>query len=120
MGVHRKLRHDDPRKVLSYEYGESHPDCFNSSKQYRDYVWLMRGASEPKDTGVCLDCSPEYKARMMAEGRCEHPETKFVIWRGITGEYEQIGISDKSKYWKKMFKHVNILSEEELNGEDKQ
>ena len=45
------MERKDPRKVLNNHCAESYPACFNDAKQYRDYIWLMRQAAEPKDHG---------------------------------------------------------------------
>lgn len=39
----------------------------------------------------CHDCTAAYKAEMMVEGRCSHPEVTFVDIK-IWGGYETIGV----------------------------
>lgn len=113
------MRKDDPRKILSKPDAEFHPTCFESAAQYRDYVTLMRQAAEPFDSSYCLDCTPEYKSQMLAEGRCNHPETRFVIWSSNTQrEPEIIGVSNKSKYWKRVSAGVTILNWGDDDKED--
>lgn len=116
--AHRKINWKDPRKVLSSGYGETHPDCFNNAIEYRQYVWLMRQSDSPTDHGYCLDCSPEHKAQMLREGRCEHPETRFVIWVNRQREPEVIGVSNLSKFWNRVSRGENVLNWGS-DGEDK-
>lgn len=115
----RKINYNDPRKILNAGYGESHPDCFHNATEYRQYVWLMRQADAPVDNGYCLDCSPEYKNQMMQEGRCEHPETRFVVWVNRQKEPEVIGVSNVSKYWNRVQRGDTVLNWGS-DGEDKQ
>jgi hypothetical protein len=119
-GLKRKrMEHKDPRKVLNQTCAESYPACFNDARQYRDYIWLMRQAAEPKDHGFCLDCTPEHKAKMLQEQRCSHPETKFVVWANRFRETEVIGVSNRSRYWNRVCAGQTILNWGE-DGEDKQ
>jgi hypothetical protein len=117
--AHKKIDWRDPRKILSSKYGESHPDCFDNAIQYRQYIWLMRQADSPKDNGYCLDCTPEHKAKMMREGRCEHPETRFVVWVSRQKEPEVIGVSDVSIFWRRVMRGETVLNWGS-DGEDKQ
>jgi len=89
------------------------PPCFMSKQQHLDYMWMIRRVGQPMDSNnYCLDCTKEYKAEMMCEGRCEHPETRFVVWRTtykepitegkLSSKLNQpdvIGISNISKFW---------------------
>ena len=53
------------------------PPCFSCRS---DYVrWLDSGNRDSLPAGHCSDCLPSFKTRMMNAGRCEHPETYFVI-----------------------------------------
>jgi len=105
-----KMNHTDPRKVLNAPHGESHPDCFNDSKQYRDYLWLMKQSNSPQDNGYCIDCVQSHKEDMMSQGRCAHPETRFVIWRSRSGETEVIGVSNVSRFWSRAVKGDAIMN----------
>lgn len=111
----------DPRKVLLGSRAANHPSCFESAEQYRDYIHLMRQSSNPRDTGVCTDCTPEFKTKMLEEGLCDHPETRFVLWRNQHEEsVEVIGVSSESRFWKKVQRGESILNWSENEEEDKQ
>ena len=110
-GLPNVRRSRDPRKVLLGSRSASHPACFESPDQYRDYIHLMRQSSNPKDTGVCMDCTPEFKTQMLEEGLCDHPETRFVLWKnGFENEVEVIGVSNQSRFWKRVQKGESILN----------
>lgn len=58
----------------------TYPRCFDSQQHYQ---WWLEALEEcrikeghPKPT-YCSDCLPEFKKRMISEGRCEHPTVKF-------------------------------------------
>lgn len=36
--------------------------------------------SPPGEAGFCTDCTPEYQARMIEEGKCENPWIKFELY----------------------------------------
>jgi hypothetical protein len=119
-GLTVKRRSRDPRNVLLGSRAQTHPACFESSDQYRDYIHLMRQSSNPKDTGVCMDCTPEFKTRMLEEGLCDHPETRFVLWRNTyEQEVEVVGISNQSRFWKRVQKGEAILNWSDNEEEDK-
>lgn len=65
------------------------PPCFDSHKQWREYVvsWVVAhsifsGGTVAKrrlqKVDPCRDCSPAFKQARMKEGRCQHPETVFI------------------------------------------
>lgn len=117
-GSVQKRRTRDPRSVLLGSRAASHPACFESAEQYRDYIHLMRQSSNPKDTGVCLDCTPEFKTQMLEQGLCDHPETRFVLWRNPLEDCAEIvGVSCESRYWKKVQRGDAILNWSD-DGED--
>lgn len=88
--------HEDEQVRLNFEHHvglggckDKEPPCFDSHKQWREYVvsWVLahavaRGGTVAKrrlqKVDPCRDCSPSFKARAMAVGACEHPETVFV------------------------------------------
>lgn len=98
--------------VTQYKTWEK-PACFTDAEQYKDYMWLIRVVDQPLDEeNYCLDCSCEYQRKMIAEGRCAHPETKFVKWRTTfkvrneegklvvrEREADTLGISNISRFW---------------------
>ena len=106
----RNIADRDPDTTEQRGYGWK-PMCFKTYEQYKDYIHLMRQSTYPKDNGVCLDCTPEFKAEMMECGRCEHPETRFVLWKNETeGEVEMVGIGSDSRYWRRIQRGVTILN----------
>lgn len=113
------MEHNDPRLVLSGAHAQSCPDCFNSAAQYRDWMHLNRQASQPRDPNYCLDCTPEFKEQMLTQGRCRHPETRFVIWASQRREIELIGVCNKSPMWKRVIAGNTILNWGD-DGEDQQ
>lgn len=56
----------------------------------------------------------------MNEGRCNHPETRFVIWASRSRELEVIGVSNKSQFWGRVTAGQTILNWGDTDGEDKQ
>lgn len=114
----RYINYNDPRRVLNAKYGESHPDCFDNATAYRQYMWFIKEAASPKDRNYCLDCNPEHKSKMLAEGRCEHPETRFVVWVNKNREPEMIGVSNMSRFWHRVVKGESVFNWGE-DGEDK-
>lgn len=120
-GLVNKRRARDPRKVLLGSRASVHPACFEDSNQYRDYIHLMRASSEPRDTGVCMDCTPEFKTKMLEEGLCDHPETRFILWRNKHEEdVEVIGVSNESRFWHRVQRGEAILNWGDDEKENKQ
>lgn len=108
----------DPRRVLSGSHAQSHPPCFDSASQYRQWLYLETQSAGPRDRNVCLDCTPEYKDQMLKENRCTHPETRFVIWANKYKEIEVIGVCNRSPMWKRVTEGTAILNWREEDGED--
>lgn len=74
------------------------PACFAGKQEWKEYVvaWLMAGRQSEnrgKRVGVsyCRDCTVAFKAQMMEEGRCQHPETVFI--RADRGMGDVIGVA---------------------------
>lgn len=101
----------EAKSVAEYKSWEK-PDCFTNAKQFRDYMGLVKIVRQPADgDNYCLDCTVEYQQRMIAEGRCAHPETRFVRWRTTFKErdadgtlvtklnVDTVGISNASRFW---------------------
>ena len=51
----------------------SYPRCFRSQKAYDAWVYYA-DRSQVSPNWPCIDCSEVYQARMIAAGRCKHPE----------------------------------------------
>ena len=107
----------DPRLVLNKYMAGYYPACFNSSAEYAQWRALMRTSQEHMAVGFCVDCTPEYKMEMMSEGRCAHPETRFVLRSTKTFGTELIGVSSKSIYWARIVQDSAVLREDD--GENK-
>lgn len=101
----------EAKSATEYESWEK-PDCFTNAKQFREYIKLVRVVRQPADdNNYCLDCTAEYQQRMLAEGRCAYPETRFVRWRTTFKErdadgtlvtklnIDTVGISKASRFW---------------------
>jgi hypothetical protein len=58
------------------------PACFESQSQWNNYRELAEYSAGTGWT-YCTDCTPEHKAKMVAEGRCKFPRTGFVTNRGV-------------------------------------
>lgn len=70
------------------------PPCFVNQDSWKEYVacWSLKEritSRYSKHVEFCRDCSPDYRRRMMAAGKCTHHETVFV--RKHTGEV--VGVS---------------------------
>ena len=112
------MEHKDPRLVLSGERAQYYPACFSSASQYRDWVTLNRWSAQPRDPSYCLDCTPEFKEKMMGENRCAHPETRFVVWSSRQRELEVIGVCNRSPMWNRVSAGQTILNWGDEDGED--
>ena len=53
------------------------PDCFVNHLQYQQ--WLHEAYRAKEQTFICEDCTSEYKAKMLAQGRC-HEEWTRANW----------------------------------------
>jgi hypothetical protein len=56
-------------------------ECFENEREWREYQ-VMAVTSRRQLANPCLDCSPEYRDRMVLQHRCRHPETVFISGRG--------------------------------------
>ena len=114
------VRKRDPRAVLNS--GGYYPACFNSSREFSQWQLLLRLSRESMRVGYCYDCTPDYKMEMMCEGRCEHPETQFVVLRDSknSDEIQLVGVSDQSVYWAKVERGAALVIDGAEDGEDQQ
>lgn len=79
------------------------PDCFTLEDQWMAYeVWWNISDQNKRQTKAdpCVDCDPETRNRMHKDGRCEHPETVFIL-RQRKGEEEMIGVNGNDSGWDK-------------------
>lgn len=110
----------NPRNVLNSGEGWS-PVCFENHGQYTDWIHLMRQSARPRDDGYCIDCTPDFKSEMLAQGRCAHPETRFVIYKNeIENEIEYIGVSNESRFWPKVQRGMTVFNWGKDDEEDQQ
>lgn len=58
------------------------PTCFETSDQYGKYKVLAQLTATEGFT-FCTDCTPEYRDRMISEGRCKFPGTRFAKNNGV-------------------------------------
>jgi len=67
-----------------------HLPCF-TPEQWREWHLAARQVKrhEHRDTAIhaCMDCTPEYQARMLAQQKCVHPTVYFArrYGEGLTG-----------------------------------
>lgn len=111
-GTAQTRRARSPRQVLNRGEGWF-PLCFQSKEQYEDYNALMNSSSNPSDNlgTFCMDCTPQYKTEMLECGRCEHPETRFVLYKNhVEQEVEQIGVAENSRFWSKVQRGITIIN----------
>jgi hypothetical protein len=59
---------------MEMKYAGAWPRC-TTQKEYR--LWKRAASEVYAAYGFCTDCTPEYKEKMLAEGRCEHPKIIF-------------------------------------------
>lgn len=87
-----------------------YPPCFESKERHTAYMWQSHRTNQPHDPlNYCLDCTREYKVKMLEQKKCEHPETIFVVWRSshkkdmptghILDTPDILGISNNSRFW---------------------
>ena len=53
------------------------PLCFDTMKDFKRWVTAARSSHPHPAHSYCEDCTAEYRDRMIIEGRCGHPQTKF-------------------------------------------
>jgi hypothetical protein len=53
------------------------PKCFHNHQQFVIWMAAARNTGGCFEASYCTDCTPEYKARMLAEKRCDHPDIVF-------------------------------------------
>jgi hypothetical protein len=73
-----------------------HPKCF-TAQQYASWLELAESrwlGGEDYPGGYCTDCTPAYRERMKAAGRCDQKRVQFyknlrlhVSNRGIVGRF---------------------------------
>jgi len=72
-----------------------HPRCFESQKLWDEWLDKAKASGlEDPEYNFCIDCTPQYKAKSLAENVCERPSTFFLSIATDEGESEVIGISD--------------------------
>lgn len=58
--------------------------CFGSDAEWDAWVLASHEASSAGvgASGPCSDCTPAFKAAMLAAGRCDHPGVTFRLYEG--------------------------------------
>jgi len=69
--------------------------CFEDAKAWRVYLEGWRRSNTP-----CLDCTPDYQADMIAQGRCRYPETQFLEEDDQTIGYRDGRDKGRASRWK--------------------
>ena len=90
---------------MKLEFDGDFPRCFNSKEEFKAWVQAARGSS-PR-AGFCTDCTKEYQARMVKEGRCQYPEVEFY-------DFEM----DKDGYFPNRYFHLKRLQGEDGPNEE--
>jgi hypothetical protein len=69
------------RKV-TVQYEGSKPKCFDTHDQYRQWVYLARQSGNvPSQLKACIDCNPNFQAKMISARRCENPFVQFKYFK---------------------------------------
>lgn len=78
------------------------PPCFESRKQYRDWLEMSYSARVPDrpdfkaEPNYCRDClGPKAKWEMVSAGRCLFPDTAFKVMTDAEGDQELVGYTQK-------------------------
>lgn len=78
------------------------PPCFGSDQEFREYAVAFK-LSQPSEVGKqfyvdpCRDCTPVYRDKMIAAGRCQHPETVFIRSARFAGDRIGVPLLDEKK-----------------------
>ena len=70
------------------------PPCFNGEEEFRQWVRYARQSQPPPADSYCFDCTEQYRDKMIAENRCEFPDTSFITLSTKLGhrtEFEVVG-----------------------------
>lgn len=81
---------------------QSVPLCFNTARQFYEYVATFLASLygfKQSRVDICRDCNPEFKERMMSEGRCAHHETVFIKSQRMGGDLVGVAISKSTAAW---------------------
>ena len=54
------------------------PKCFYNRPQFVSWLKEAKHSHGCNEAAFCTDCTPEYKAKMLAQNRCEFPDIEFV------------------------------------------
>lgn len=83
--------------------------CFDDEQSWRDYEVLCTQAPggggvkararQAQPANACADCTHEYRNRMVAAGRCKHPETVFIMRNLGSGGTVHTGINGDQSEW---------------------
>lgn len=111
----------NPRTILN-KGGGIYPPCFESAYHYQHWRYLLRGSNDHPGSGYCLDCTPEYKVEMMAQNKCAHPETVFIVRRHSADpeQVEAIGVSSESVFWARVIRGESVIDGADYEKDQRQ
>jgi len=62
-----------PRVTFAHAF----PLCFDTRKQFDEWLAVARMAPPTAGLSVCADCKPSFQKAMIAKRRCENPHIEF-------------------------------------------
>jgi hypothetical protein len=94
----------------------NYPTCFNDPKEFKDWVRYARQSKPSESDSFCTDCTPDYRDKMVAEKRCQFPDTIFVLTTTKVGNHiETELVGRRSRKSIKKLREQLILGDENDN-----
>ena len=90
----------------------SYPTCFNGQKEFKEWVKYARQSKPSEADGFCSDCTPEYRDKMIAQNRCQFPDTIFLMATTKVGNHTEVELVGRRNR-----RHIKALREQLLLGE---
>ena len=97
-----------PQRIRLVWNAHQPPRCFDSRIQWREWFALRSGVYSP-----CVDCTPDFRARMGAMYRCERPEVIFVR---DTRTDEVFGLSGEDPHYARVLLGLALAPGMEIIG----
>lgn len=69
-----------------------HPRCFDTQKQWVEYIEARQDMGRRGWKNYCTDCTPDYKDKMVVQGRCAFPRVIFIVVGRKLPDKELIGV----------------------------
>lgn len=82
---------------MSNKHLQAKPRCF-TSEEWDEWLTSFKGFRPNLLDFACVDCSPEYKIRMMAKGLCDWPCVEFFMMNDGTMEGRRTSVSGSRGY----------------------